>query len=114
MARTQLVKKETGYIFSIALKYIQKEKNKEKKKNLETLKRLDDSRRQLSRTARSSNIAFKVDLKDLYVICKLGEGQMGKVYLVENKKNEQLYALKCVEKNIVLKHEMEKFLKAEK
>lgn len=39
---------------------------------------------------------------------------MGKVYLVENKKNEQLYALKCVEKNIVLKHEMEKFLKAEK
>lgn len=45
MARTQLVKKETGYIFSIALKYIQKEKNKEKKKNLETLKRLDDSRR---------------------------------------------------------------------
>lgn len=61
-----------------------------------------------------SSTNFKVDFKDLYVLCKLGEGQMGKVYLVENKKSEKLYALKCIEKNIVLRHEMEKFLVAEK
>lgn len=53
---------------------------------------------------KSSSSNLKVDFKDLYVLCKLGEGQMGKVYLVENKKTEKLYALKCVEKNIVLKH----------
>jgi hypothetical protein len=37
---------------------------------------------------------------------------MGKVLLVENKKNYKKYALKCVEKNRVIKYQMQKFLKA--
>ena len=62
----------------------------------------------------ASNSNLRMDFKDLYILCKLGEGQMGKVFLVENKKTEKRYALKCVEKNLVVKHQMEKFLKAEK
>ena len=52
---------------------------------MDTLKRLE-SKREVIKTPRSSFTNFKIDLKDLYVLCKLGEGQMGKVYLVENKK----------------------------
>ena len=37
---------------------------------------------------------------------KLGEGQFGKVYLVENMKNQQKFALKCIEKNMIIKNKM--------
>ena len=57
---------------------------------------------------------IKNNFKDLYILSKLGEGQMGRVFLVENRKTEQRYALKCVEKNQVIKHQMEKFLVGEK
>ncbi len=39
-----------------------------------------------SGTLRASVNSLKMDFKDLYILCKLGEGQMGKVLLVENKK----------------------------
>lgn len=94
-AKIKLVKKEAGYVFSIPLKYVQKERMKEKKKNIGTLNKLE-SKREVIQSPRPSGNNAKVDLKDLYVICKLGEGQMGKVYLVENKKTDSLYALKCV------------------
>ena len=55
----------------ISLKFVQKEKNKEKKKNLDTLKRLE-SKKEVVITPRSSGVSLRVDLKDLYVICKLG------------------------------------------
>lgn len=58
-------------MFSIPLKYVQKERLREKKKHLGTLKKLE-SRREVILTPRSTGNNAKVDLKDLYVICKLG------------------------------------------
>ena len=104
-AKSKLVKRSSGYIFAIHLKYVNKEKIREKKKNIDTLKHLQ-SKRELVTSTLSSKGCLKIDLKDLYVICKLGEGQMGKVYLVQDNKTEIKYALKCVEKNTVVKNEM--------
>ena len=39
--------------------------------------------------------------KDYYYIDMLGEGLMGKVYLVENKNSER-FALKCIEKSMIV------------
>lgn len=77
--KKKLVKAEAGYIFWINLKIIQKEK-KIKMKSGNTLKNLS-SKNELVR-GKSDSITSKYELKDLYVLCKLGEGQMGKVYLV--------------------------------
>ena len=37
------------------------------------------------------------------MVCKLGAGQFGKVYMVKNRKNpKDVYALKCIEKNKIV------------
>lgn len=77
----------------VALKNIQGKKGKEK--GFQSTTGIKDSKTSSSlKTSSLSNL--KLDFKDLYILCKLGEGQMGKVFLVENKKTEKRYALKCV------------------
>jgi hypothetical protein len=88
----------------IRLTSIQKERNKEKM--LQSSTALKDGKVGSGTIKPPSNSNLKMDFKDLYILCKLGEGQMGKVFLVENKKTEKRYALKCVEKNLVVKHQM--------
>jgi hypothetical protein len=67
----------------IALKNIQSKKNKDKL--MQSTTGLKDTKTS-NIIKPSSNSNLKLDFKDLYILCKLGEGQMGKVFLVENKK----------------------------
>lgn len=75
-----LIKKEAGFIFMIPLRNIQKERNKEKQ--LQSSSALKDTKLSSGTLKASSNSNLKTDFKDLYILCKLGEGQMGKVFLV--------------------------------
>lgn len=60
----------------VALRNIQKEKRDKTVASTATLGKLG------SGTLRGSATSLKMDFKDLYILCKLGEGQMGKVLLV--------------------------------
>jgi serine/threonine protein kinase len=35
----------------------------------------------------------------------IGKGTFGKVFLVQNKFNQQLYAMKCIRKDVILENE---------
>jgi len=39
---------------------------------------------------------------------KLGEGQFGKVFLVKSKADNNLFALKCIQKQQIIENKMEK------
>ena len=51
-----------------------------------------------------------IKLEDLIFHKRLGAGQFGAVYMVKVKHNNQLYALKCVFKEIVMDQCLEKHL----
>ncbi len=65
-----LVKKETGFIFMIALKNIQNKKNKEKA--IHSSAALKDSKSSSNTLKTLSGSNLKLDFKDLYILCKLG------------------------------------------
>jgi serine/threonine protein kinase len=76
------VKKEAGFIFMVALRNIQKERKDKVVGSSAALGKVGSG----TLRGRGSVSSLKMDFKDLYILCKLGEGQMGKVLLVENKK----------------------------
>ena len=41
-------------------------------------------------------------MDQLMVVKRLGEGQFGKVFLVKNKNDNSLYALKCIQKQQII------------
>lgn len=53
-------------------------------------------------------------LPDMIMIKKLGFGQFGCVYLVRNRENRKLYALKCISKLQILEQNLERHLQQEK
>lgn len=54
------------------------------------------------------DIVATLKLQDLLFIKKLGEGQFGHVYLVKTKTSDNLYALKAVSKEQIVKQNLEK------
>jgi cGMP-dependent protein kinase len=71
------------------------------------------------RLEQSVNLGFrdevtKLSLQDLIHVRKLGEGQFGHVYLVCNKNNGKLYALKCMSKAQIIDQSLEKCTLQEK
>ena len=44
----------------------------------------------------------------------IGRGSFGKVYLVRQRKNKKLFAMKCIRKDIVIEHESVESLAVEK
>lgn len=55
---------------------------------------------------------FKFD--DFKILKLVGRGTFGKVYLVKNQKNNQVYAMKSIRKDVVIDHEAMESLKVEK
>lgn len=55
----------------------------------------------------------KLKLNNFKVIKKLGEGQFGLVFHVEDEANNK-YALKCIEKAKIVENEMESFIQQER
>ncbi|KAM3137532.1 hypothetical protein pb186bvf_010322 [Paramecium bursaria] len=53
-------------------------------------------------------------LDQMISIRKLGQGQFGNVYLVQNKTDKKLYALKCISKAQIIEQNLEKHLAQEK
>lgn len=45
---------------------------------------------------------------------QIGRGTFGKVYLVRCKKNDRLFAMKCIRKDVVIEHESVESLKVER
>lgn len=112
-----LIKINDGHVFSLSFKNIKLLKEKEKylmsKRDKILNKTNSDSKKEPNGLCRKLS-SEKIDLADLHLLRKLGEGQFGKVYLVENKKNNHKYALKCIEKNTIIQNKMEKFIQNEK
>jgi cGMP-dependent protein kinase len=52
----------------------------------------------------------KLTLDGLYVLKNLGHGQFGTVYLVTNEPRTDYYALKCIEKTMIIEGKLEKHL----
>ena len=50
-----------------------------------------------------------ITLEDFIIKGKLGEGQFGKVYYVEDKVGKK-YAIKIIQKNKIIQNKMEKFV----
>jgi len=44
----------------------------------------------------------------------IGKGTFGKVFLVQNKNNKQLYAMKCIRKDVILENEQMENIQLEK
>ena len=42
---------------------------------------------------------------DFELISIIGRGTFGKVYLVKYKRTDKFYAMKCIRKDVVIKHE---------
>ena len=55
-----------------------------------------------------------VAFEDFSIIRLVGKGTFGKVYLVQNRKNGQSYAMKSIRKDIVLEHDSIESLMVEK
>ena len=51
---------------------------------------------------------------DFKILKLVGRGTFGKVYLVKNQKNNQVYAMKSIRKDVVIDHEAMESLKVEK
>lgn len=45
------------------------------------------------------------NLEDFKVVKLIGKGTFGKVYLVEHKELNKLFAMKCIRKDIILQHD---------
>lgn len=59
------------------------------------------------RTVRQFHPKTDIRLEKLAFISRLGEGQFGKVYLVqESVQNPKLYALKCIDKEMIVSYNM--------
>ena len=68
-----------------------------------------------SSTKRANQDKYKnIKIENLYFVHSLGEGQFGKVYLVEDKATKYRYALKCMSKKEIMANEMETYVKNEK
>ena len=55
----------------------------------------------------------QMKLNDFKIVKKLGEGQFGLVFQVEDEANNK-YALKCIEKAKIVENEMESFIQQER
>lgn len=44
-------------------------------------------------------------LEDFEIKKMIGKGSFGKVFLVQNKNDDHLYAMKCIRKDVILEHE---------
>ena len=62
---------------------------------------------------RRNDYLESITLQDFMIKGKLGEGQFGKVYYVEDKVGKK-YAIKCIQKNKIVQKKMEKFVSKEK
>lgn len=56
---------------------------------------------------------LSLKLSNFKIIKKLGEGQFGVVFHVEDEANTK-YALKCIEKGKIIENEMESFIQQER
>ena len=54
------------------------------------------------------------NLKDFEIRKMIGKGTFGKVFLVERKGTGELYAMKCIRKDIILENEQMENIKLEK
>ena len=52
--------------------------------------------------------------EDFELMAIIGRGTFGKVYLVHCKANKNYYAMKCIRKDVVIKHESVESLQVEK
>ena len=59
-------------------------------------------------------VSVRVAFEDFVMINIIGKGTFGKVYLVQNKHTEQLYAMKSIRKDIVIEHDSLENLHLEK
>lgn len=82
---------------------------------------LDEVLEKSSSTASDSQMIFqrrttevRVAFEDFVMINIIGKGTFGKVYLVQNKHTEQLYAMKSIRKDIVIEHDSLENLHLEK
>ena len=46
----------------------------------------------------------EAQLSDFEIKKRIGEGTFGKVFLVEHKQTQTLYAMKCIRKDLILEH----------
>jgi len=52
--------------------------------------------------------------EDFTLMHVIGRGTFGKVYLVRCNKNDRLFAMKCIRKDVVIEHESVESLKVER
>jgi len=48
------------------------------------------------------------------ILRMIGKGTFGKVYMVQNQLNKQIYAMKCIRKDIIVENEQFENIKLEK
>jgi serine/threonine protein kinase len=53
-------------------------------------------------------------LQDFMILRMIGKGTFGKVYMVQNQLNKQIYAMKCIRKDIIVENEQFENIKLEK
>jgi serine/threonine protein kinase len=56
----------------------------------------------------------ETNLEDFKIVKMIGKGTFGKVYLVQHNGSEQLYAMKCIRKDIIIDNEQFDNIKLEK
>ena len=56
----------------------------------------------------------KIDINSFNIIKLIGKGSFGRVYLIELKSNKKKYAMKVIEKNLILKQNIMKYIITEK
>ena len=47
---------------------------------------------------------IEATLSDFEIKKRIGEGTFGKVFLVEHKETQMLYAMKCIRKDLIIEH----------
>ena len=57
---------------------------------------------------------YQVKLQDFIIMKMVGKGTFGKVYLVQNMHTRNIYAMKCIRKDIVIDNEQYENIKLEK
>lgn len=57
---------------------------------------------------------IEASLEDFELISIIGHGTFGKVYLVRQRRNKKLFAMKCIRKDIAIEHESVDSLALEK
>jgi serine/threonine protein kinase len=56
-------------------------------------------------TAATSEKSVRARLQDFVILRMVGKGTFGKVYLVQHQLTRQVYAMKCIRKDIVIDNE---------